>query len=284
MGILGSLFKVGASLIGGNSAKKASKNAQAAQVAAIGQAQDTLNDQYDDAVSLSSPWTAGGATAQDALLELLGLASPGTAGTTDWAAYAMSNPDVAAEWQRIKGNGDFSDIGEYGQWHYNRFGQAEGRDLAPYTTGATPATSGDATGAIAALKDSPVYKALFGNAVDTTLANASATGGLRGGNTQDALARVGVDTLAKVYQDRVNQLGSVSNTGLAATGNIMDLGADNAASLAALFGKQGDVNAGGILQRGAINSNMLDSIAGAVGSATEGISLKDIGNTLRKIF
>lgn len=208
MGILGSIFKIGASIIGGNSSKKASKKAQAAQIAALQSGINTLNTQFGDAKQLSSPWTEGGADAQQALLTLLGL-------------------------------GD---------------GGAQGQSAA-----------------ITGLKEDPVYQALFGNAVNTTLANASATGGVRGGNVQDALGRVGVDTLGKVYQDRVGSLAGVSGLGLQAVMGLEGLGAENAAAIAALFGKQGDAKAGGILQRGAINNQMVNTISSEVGKIADSI-------------
>lgn len=211
MGLLGSIFKIGASIIGSSSSKKASKKAQAAQIATLNRGIDTLNTQFDWAKGESEPFVQGGQDATNALLELLGL---------------------------------------------------------PVNGKAT-----DPTQSIAALKGSPIYQALFNNGVDTTLANASATGGLRGGNTQDALARVGTDTLAKVYQDRVSNLSGVSGLGLQALTGLEGLGAANAESVASLFGKQGDVTAGGILQRSAINNQMLNTIASEAGKIANTIKL-----------
>lgn len=280
MGLLGSLFKVGASLIGGNSAKKASKKAQAAQLAGLQQAQGALNDQFDDAQDMASPWTSGGAAAQNELLTLLGLSG---SGPTNWAAYVHGNPDALANWNAIKNTSDGAqfggDISKFGEFHYNADGAH--RDLTPYTE---QLGGGDQAAVIQALKDSPVYKALFGNAVDATLANASATGGLRGGNTQDALARVGSDTLAKVYQDRIANLGSVSGAGLGATGNLQQLGADNARAIASLFGAKGDTEAGGILQRAGINSQMLNTIASEAGKVADGGDFGKVISAIGKAF
>lgn len=268
MGLLGSVFKIGASILGGSSSKKASKKAQAEQIAFLNRGIDTLNTQFGKAEDLSQPWTGGGASAQSELLNLLGLSSPGTE-KVDWEAYGRAYPGLAAYYtshngQNLFAKGDSMSFADYAKAHYDKYGSAAGFDLTPFTTmeGASTANQG---AAIESLKESPLYQALFRNGVDTTLANASATGGLRGGNTQDALARVGTDTLAKVYQDRISNLGGVSGLGLQAVTGLEGLGAANAESIASLFGKQGDVNASGILQRAAIKSNMFNNIAGAVG-------------------
>lgn len=266
IGLLGSLFKIGASIIGSGSAKKASKAAQAAQIAGINSGMTALNNQYDYAKEQSSPWVSGGQAAQDELLNLLGISSP----KTDWNAYATANPNLTQYYQQHGGQnlfkqGDAMSLQDFAKAHQQQYGG----DISPFTT----SSGGDQGAAIEQLKNSPVYQALFGNGVDTTLANASATGGLRGGNTQDALARVGTDTLAKVYQDRVANLSGVSGQGLNAVTGLENLGAANAGSIAALFGQQGDVNAGGILQRSAINQQMLNTVAkeaGKIGDSAMG--------------
>lgn len=118
--------------------------------------------------------------------------------------------------------------------------------LDPYTKGlGTPAAgklaellglSGDTAGAMDALKQNPVYQSLFHNGEETVLQDASATGGLRGGNTQHSLANVGVDTLAKVYQMMVGNLGDATalgaRTGLGQAGLLgnLDVGRGNAAA------------------------------------------------------
>lgn len=276
MGLLGSIFKIGASIIGSSSSKKASKKAQAAQIATLNRGIDTLNTQFGKAEDLSQPWTGGGAAAQSELLNLLGISSPGTE-KVDWEGYGRAYPGLAAYYashngQNLFAKGDSMSFADYAKAHYDKYGAAAGFDLTPFTTmeGASTANQG---AAIESLKESPLYQALFRNGVDTTLANASATGGLRGGNTQDALARVGTDTLARVYQDRISNLGGVSGLGLQAVTGLEGLGAANAESVASLFGKQGDVNASGILQRSAINNQMLNTIASEAGKIANTIKL-----------
>lgn len=270
MSLLGSLFNIGASIIGAGSSKKATSAAQAAQTAALQKGVTTLSNQQAQAQAATSPWTTTGASANDALAQLLGLSTPQTS-NTDWNAYVAGNPDVAAEWSRVQPTGQFASAADYGKYHYQTYGQNEGRDIAPYTQ--TTGGQADQQGAIDALKASPLYQSLYGNGEEAVLQNASATGGLRGGNAERSLYNLGTDTLSKVIQQQVSNLGGVSQLGLGAQDSLNNLGAQNAQSIASLFGKQGDVQAGGILQRSAINNNLFNSVAGEAGKIADGGNL-----------
>lgn len=67
--------------------------------------------------------------------------------------------------------------------------------------------------AIESLKNSPLYQSLYHNGMDTVLQGASATGGLRGGNTENSLGHLGVDTLAQAYQSMIDNLSNVAGLG-----------------------------------------------------------------------
>lgn len=68
----------------------------------------------------------------------------------DWSSYIKNNPDVAAEYARLspnnlKNNLGVTSIEQFGQWHWQHYGQAEGRK--PYATGGIihrPMTIGEA--------------------------------------------------------------------------------------------------------------------------------------------
>lgn len=132
------------------------------------------------------------------------------------------------------------------------------QNLAPYLEGGTKAlgaqsdllglNGGDSQDAsIKALQDSPLYKSLFQTGQNTVLANASATGGLRGGNVQNSLARFGSDTLASVIQNQLQNLGGISSQGAQVGLGEGQLGASAATNIASLFGNQGNAQAAGIL-------------------------------------
>lgn len=148
-------------------------------------------------------------------------------------------------------------------------------DLMPWMTqgASASAAQGDLLGlngpekqqaAIAAQQGSPLYESLFRTGVNTTLANASATGGLRGGNTEAALYDKGKDTLAQVIEAQLTRLGGVSEQGQSAAAQTGAFGANSANSIAQLLGEQGSAQAGAAIASGAANAAMIKDITGAV--------------------
>jgi hypothetical protein len=107
---------------------------------------------------------------------------------------------------------------------------------------------------IDALLKSPLYQSLFQNGENTLLANASASGGLRGGNFQAASMNFGRDTLSQVIQSQLANLGGISSQGGATGAGLGQLGAQAAQSISGLYGQQGAANAGKYLAKGAINA------------------------------
>ncbi len=144
--------------------------------------------------------------------------------------------------------------------------------LAPWTEAGRKALSGQSdllglnggsmqADAIAALKDSPLFQSLFRTGQETILQNGSATGGLRGGDIQSSLANFGSDTLARVIQNQLANLGGISEGGNATATNIGQLGAGTATNVAKLRVGQGQAQAGGILGRA--NASLEQMKAGA---------------------
>ncbi len=108
--------------------------------------------------------------------------------------------------------------------------------------------------AIEALQGSPLFRSLMRSGEEAILANASATGGLRGGNLQRGLADFRADLLAQTIERQLAQLGGISGRGQQAVGDISQLGAGKANAVTALLGNQGAVRAGALLNRGGINA------------------------------
>lgn len=79
---------------------------------------------------------------------------------------------------------------------------------------------------IDALRASPLYQSIFNNGRDTILATASATGGLRGGNTQDALARFGGDALSQVIRQQLSDYAGTIGIGMGSDQAIGNFGAE----------------------------------------------------------
>jgi hypothetical protein len=120
-------------------------------------------------------------------------------------------------------------------------------------------------GQIDGIQNGAEYASIVGAGEDAILANASATGGLRGGNTQGAL----VENRQSVLNGLINQqydrfsglatMGQNSATGVGAA--AQNMGTQNAA----LYGQQGAAQAGAALAQGAATQNALGGIAQAGG-------------------
>lgn len=114
--------------------------------------------------------------------------------------------------------------------------------------------------AIAALKSSPMFTSLYNTGEESILQNASATGGIRGGNTQGALYEHGENTLASVIERQLAGLGGLSGTGVNTATNLGNLGANMAGQIGTSLGNIGAAQAGGILGKQNVNNQLVQSI------------------------
>jgi hypothetical protein len=158
-------------------------------------------------------------------------------------------------------------------------------DFMPYLNAGTGALGGiqdllgvhgdpKAAAAIEALKASPAYQSLYNNGQEAVLQNASATGGLRGGNTQSSLANFGRDTLSQVISDQLARLGGLAGMGENATGSVAGLGANSANQIASLLQAQGNARASGSLANAGIWSGVLNNVTSSIGNVIGSPSFK----------
>lgn len=123
--------------------------------------------------------------------------------------------------------------------------------------------------AIEALKASPFYQSLFRNGEENVLQTASATGGIRGGNTQRSLADFGGDTLMKAIQQQLANLGGMAGLGLGATNSTAGFGQQTSNNVANLMTQEGTVNADGILTRARLDSSLFGNLGGFLDNAVK---------------
>jgi hypothetical protein len=116
--------------------------------------------------------------------------------------------------------------------------------------------------AISTLEQAPEYQGLVRQGEEALLQRASATGGLRGGNIQAALAQFRPQMLSEQIERQLGRLAGFSATGLGVTGDLANLGQAAAArqaalgsatgsSIAGLLGEQGSAQAAAARTRGA---------------------------------
>jgi hypothetical protein len=130
-------------------------------------------------------------------------------------------------------------------------------------------TPGSQQQAIAALQSSPQFQALQQQGENAILQNASATGGLRGGNVQAALAQFRPALLSGLIDQQYSRLGGLTSIGQNAAAGVGNAGMSTGANISNLLGRQGQAQAGGILgQQGALSggiSQAFGAIQGAGG-------------------
>ena len=137
--------------------------------------------------------------------------------------------------------------------------------------------------AIQALEQSPAMQMLAQQGENAILQNAAATGGLRGGNVQAALAQFRPQMLNALIEQQYGRLGGLAGTGIGVTSGLVNLGQASAAGQAGagqtlganvgnLLAQQGAATAGGQLARGAVPGQTFGqllqiggTIAGAMG-------------------
>jgi len=126
--------------------------------------------------------------------------------------------------------------------------------------------------AIGGFEQSPIFQAMTRQGEEAILQQASATGGLRGGNVQAALSQFRPQVLNALIEQQYNRLGGISTLGQASAAGQASQGMASASNIANLLANQGAAIAGGQLARGNIARQTFGDIlnigktaAGAVG-------------------
>ena len=149
-------------------------------------------------------------------------------------------------------------------------------DLSPYTQAGPGALKAqqDLAGlngpqaqqaAIAALQASPQFTAQQQLGEERILANASATGGLRGGNVQAALAQFSPALLADTINQQYSRLGGLVQVGQNSAAGVGTATLGTANNTSNLLQQQGAAAAGGALAQGRTQLGYLGALTNALG-------------------
>ena len=152
------------------------------------------------------------------------------------------------------------------------------RLMSPFVTQGTQAfgAQGDLVGlggsaaqqdAIRALEGSPQFTSLVQQGENALLQNASATGGLRGGNIQSALAQFRPQILSSLIESQYNKLGGLSQMGQAAAAGQASAGIQSAGTVSDLLAQQGAARAGGVLGQGSVVRQTFQDMLGIAATA-----------------
>ncbi len=120
--------------------------------------------------------------------------------------------------------------------------------------------------AIAGVENSQQFQAGAKEGENAILQNASATGGLRGGNTQTALAKFRPNLLSQIIAQRFAGLGDLAGRGQASAAGQAAAGQNSANAVAGLLQDQGAAQAGAALARGNAAAGFGNTLAQAGGT------------------
>jgi hypothetical protein len=145
--------------------------------------------------------------------------------------------------------------------------------LKPYNTAGTNALTGQQdliglngqgaqAGAIQGLANGQQMQALTAQGENAIRQNASATGGLRGGNVQGALAQFRPQLLNQLIQQQYGNLGGLVSVGQNAAAGVGNAGQNSSNQIIGALQQTGAANAGAALATGQANANMWNGMAG----------------------
>lgn len=121
--------------------------------------------------------------------------------------------------------------------------------------------------AVAQLRNSPFFQQNLDDANENLLQTASATGGVRGGNTAGAIGQLSPQLLQQYYQQAMSGYGNLAQLGLGATGAVSNAGLSNANAATSLNGQIGQAQATNYLTKGGINAANWNNFGGLLDQA-----------------
>jgi hypothetical protein len=144
---------------------------------------------------------------------------------------------------------------------YRRQFDALQKLLQPFVSGGTNAMtalsnliglggSNAQASAVSEIQNSPEFTAALQSGENAIRQNASATGGLRGGNTQAALAQFSPQLLAQTINNQYSRLGNLASLGQNAAAGVGNAGLSTGSGISNLLQQKGAALAGGQLAQG----------------------------------
>ena len=278
---------IGSSVIGGIVSSNAASKAGKAQRRAAEASAAEERAAREEMTRLLAPYTAAGVPALEAQMNLIGLGT----GSTNWDAYAQSNPATmqAYEAQKTAPSGfNFGGFGQYGgmpgqfggtqsladfaKKYYETTGKAAGEDISAFTM--TPEQLQQQ--AISGIEGGAGFQALARQGEEGILQNASATGGLRGGNVQGALAQFRPSLLNQFIEQQYGRLGGMAQLGQSSAARVGAAGQNAATNIGNRLTEAGQARANSALAQGAAFNSALGSILGYGTSAGGQAAIKGL--------
>ena len=115
------------------------------------------------------------------------------------------------------------------------------------------------------IRNSPLFQAQVQRGEQSILQNASATGGLRGGNTQAALAQFSPAMLSAEINNRFQQLGGLANIGQNAAVGVGNAGQAATNAISSQLAQIGAAQAGSSIAQGRATAQGYNAISSGLG-------------------
>lgn len=223
----------GASVLGTAVSANAASKAGKAQAAAIQAGNDAATAeqrrQFDQTMGLYRPIYDDSRRAAAVYNAALGIPSMSGAGATqsapDFTSYVSSNPDLQAEFGRV-GDQFGGDEAAYGRYHWQNFGQNEGRAAPTMSGGAGSAAGAPLTqqSVVSMVENTPGYQAQLSEGLKAIDRASPLRGGMYSGRRMKALQAEGQKTFGSYYDNWLNRVGGVAGQQTGTAGAIAGAG------------------------------------------------------------
>ena len=258
---------------------KAAGKAADAQGAAADASIAESRRQFDTVKTLLQPYVSAGGTALDGMMALLGCG--GTDATTTGAAPLPIETIGGGETcqvpvgrmsrdQDMQPTLQSNPISGYkvGGQTFKTLAEAQQYAQANGTGGTvTPGMSADQAqqAAIEKIKNGSQFNELAAQGEYGILANAAATGGLRGGDTQGALAQFRPAMLQRLIEQQLQALGGIAANGQSAAGGLRTAAQNPGGQVISALGDKGAAQAGASIATGRATSGFLTGLGSTAG-------------------
>ncbi len=117
-----------------------------------------------------------------------------------------------------------------------------------------------------AMEESPYFQDIARQGEEAMLQQASATGGLRGGNIHGALAQYRPQLLNQLLEQQYGKLSGITGMGQASAAGVGAAGMDMAGQIGSSYQQAGAATAGSALAAGQATTDLIGGITGAIGT------------------
>lgn len=296
----------GASVIAGSKNAGAINKATDAQTANNAQSLALQQQIYGENKATLAPFVGTGVAASNQINALLGLNVPqqqsqqmpanalgsfqpngnalaangmgGALSGPNYAAYVQANPDVQNEFQRV-GARFGNDPAAFGQFHYQTYGQNEGRALPQYGQGALSGVGGGASQPLNAMsafenfRNSNGYQFRFNEGMNALNSGFAGRGVLQSGAAMKAALEYGQNIASGEFGNYLNNLQVQQNLGAGAASSQAGVGQNFAGNVTSLNTANANALASGAVASANNTNGVIGGVTNALNSTVGALSL-----------